>query len=47
MANARPKYYLVEATALPEVLATENVTKLGAPGRCIRDVIDRLEANQK
>ena len=34
-------------TALPEVLALPDVTKLGAPGRCIRDVIDRLEADQK
>ena len=34
-------------TALPEVLALPGVTKLGAPGRCIRDVIDRLEADQK
>ena len=34
-------------TALPEVLAIENVTKLGAPEHCIRDVIDRLEADQK
>ena len=34
-------------TALPEVLALPGVTKLGAAGRCIRDVIDRLEADQK
>ena len=34
-------------TALPEVLALPGVTKLSAPGRCIRDVIDRLEADQK
>ena len=34
-------------TALPEVLALPGVTKHGAPGRCIRDVIDRLEADQK
>lgn len=34
-------------TALPEVLALPGVTKLGTPGRCIRDVIDRLEADQK
>ena len=33
-------------TALPEVLALPNVTKLGAPDRCIRDVINRLEAEQ-
>lgn len=34
-------------TSLPEVLALENVTKLSAPDRCIRDVIDRLEADRK
>ena len=34
-------------TALPEVLALPGVTKLGAPGRYIRDVIDRLEADRK
>ena len=34
-------------TALPEVLALPNVTKLGAPDRCVRDVINRLEADQK
>ena len=33
-------------TALPEVLALPNVTKLGAPDRCVRDVINRLEAEQ-
>ena len=33
-------------TALPEVLALPGVTKLGAPDRCIRDVINRLEAEQ-
>ena len=33
-------------TALPEVLALPGVTKLGAPDRCVRDVINRLEAEQ-
>lgn len=33
-------------TALPEVLALPNVTKLGAPDRCVRDVINRLEAER-
>ena len=33
-------------TALPEVLALPNVTKLGAPDRCVRDVINRLEVEQ-
>ena len=33
-------------TALPEVLALPGVTKLGAPDRCVRDVINRLEVEQ-
>ena len=33
-------------TALPKVFALPNVTKLGAPDRCVRDVINRLEAEQ-
>lgn len=39
-------YAFAPETALPEVLALENVTKLGLPERCIRDAVARLEAER-